>query len=280
VRVCHSATRPERPDEASTRDDRVPDHGGGPGYDHRNREGALIVGVLQRFERKLEGLVEGGFARVFRSHVQPVEIAASLQREASDKRAIVGAGRVFVPNEYTVELGKADSERLLEYEAPLRKELASMVEEHAVEQGWSFAGRVGVRFETSDELDTGVFRVRSKVASADDGLPKRPVAADSAASRPRLVLKTASGERVVPLEAQTTVLGRGAEADIRLSDTGVSRLHAEVRLEGEVATVADRGSTNGTSVNGRRVSTAVLHDGDVLELGASTLVFRSPEAER
>jgi hypothetical protein len=241
------------------------------------REGAHIVGVLQRFERKLEGLVEGGFARVFRSHVQPVEIAAALQREASDKRAIVGAGRVFVPNEYAVELGPADAERLLPYDKPLAKELAAMVEEHAREQGWSFAGRVAVRLETVEDIDTGVFRVRSKVASADDGLPRRPVAADRVATRPRLVLSTDAGERVVPLDAQVTVIGRGAEVDVRLSDTGVSRVHAEVRLEGDAVTLADRGSTNGTLVNGRRVSTTVLRDGDVVEIGASRLVFRAPE---
>lgn len=237
------------------------------------------MGVLQRFERKLEGLVEGGFARVFRSHVQPVEIAAALQREAADKRAIVGAGRVFVPNEYVVELGSSDGERLLQYEAPLRRELAAMVEEHAAEQGWSFPGRVAVRFETVEGLDTGVFRVRSKVASDDDALPKRPVVAERAARRPRLVLTTETGERAVPLDAQVTVLGRGAAADVRLSDTGVSRIHAEVRLEGAVATLADRGSTNGTILNGRRVSTAVLTDGDVIEVGASRLVFRTPDEE-
>jgi hypothetical protein len=234
------------------------------------------VGVLQRFERKLEGLVEGGFARVFRAHVQPVEIAAALQREAADKRAVVAAGRVFVPNEYVVELGRADSDRLLPYDAPLRRELAAMVEEHAVEQGWSFAGRVAVRFETVDDLDTGVFRVRSKVVSSDDALPRRPVAAQDVARRHRLVLTTGEGERVVPLEAQVTVLGRGAEADVRLSDTGVSRIHAEVRLEGDAVTVADRGSTNGTVVNGRRVRTAVLSDGDVVEIGGTSLVYRAP----
>ncbi len=237
------------------------------------------MGVLQRFERKLEGLVEGGFARVFRAQVEPVEIAAALQREASDKRAILAAGRVFVPNEYVVELGQGDSDRLMPYDKALCRELASMVEEHAVEQGWSFAGRVVVRLETVDDVDTGVFRVRSKVASPDDALPKRPVAADRVASRPRLVLRTDTGERVVPLDAQVTVLGRGAEADVRLSDTGVSRVHAEVRIEGSAVTVTDRGSTNGTLVNGRRVSSAVLHDGDVLELGASSLVFRTPDGE-
>lgn len=237
------------------------------------------MGVLQRFERKLEGLVEGGFARVFRSHVQPVEVAAALQREAGDKRQILGPGSVFVPNEYVVELGPADAERIGQYDAPLRKELAAMVEEHAVDQGWSFVGRVAVRFETVDDLDTGVFRVRSRALAASDGLSARPVPAERAASRPRLVLQTADGERNVTLDARVTVLGRGADADVRLSDTGVSRIHAEVQLEGDTVTVVDRGSTNGTTVNGRRISTAVLHDGDVVELGGSRLVFREPDGE-
>ena len=235
------------------------------------------MGVLQRFERKLEGLVEGGFARVFRSHVQPVEVAAALQREAADKRQVVGRGSVLVPNQYVVELGPADAERLLEYDAPLRKELAAMVEEHAHEQGWSFVGRVGVRFETVDDLSTGVFRVRSHALAGDDGLSARPVPAERAAGRPRIVLGTVEGERSVPLDARVTVLGRGADADVRLSDTGVSRRHAELRLEGEQVTVVDLQSTNGTVVNGRKVSSAVLHDGDVLELGGSRLVFREPQ---
>jgi hypothetical protein len=235
--------------------------------------------VLQRFERKLEGLVEGGFARVFRSHVQPVEIAAALQREAADKRAVVGANSVLVPNEYVVELGPADTERIGQYDAALRRELAAMVEEHATEQGWSFVGRVGVQFETLENLDTGVFRVRSRAVASSDGLSARPVPAERAATRPRLVLSTSSGERVVPLDARVTVLGRGAEADVRLSDSGVSRLHAEVRVEPGSVVLADRGSTNGTKVNGRLVTEVALSDGDVLELGGSRLVFREPERE-
>lgn len=235
------------------------------------------MGVLQRFERKLEGLVEGGFARVFRSHVQPVEIAAALQREAANKRAVVGANSVLVPNEYVVELGQADTERIGQYDLALRRELASMVEEHATEQGWSFVGRVGVQFETVETLDTGVFRVRSRAVATHDGLAPRPVPAERAATRPRLVLSTADGERTVPLDARVTVLGRGAEADVQLSDTGVSRLHAEVRVEPGSYVVVDRGSTNGTRVNGRPVSTALLTDGDVIELGGSRLVFREPD---
>ena len=72
-----------------------------------------------------------------------------------------------------------------------------------------------------------------------------------------------------------TVVGRGADADLQLSDTGVSRAHAELRLEGGTVRVVDLQSTNGTLLNGRRVRIATLSDGDRLDLGATTLVYRS-----
>ena len=231
------------------------------------------MGVLQRFERRLEGLVEGAFARVFGGVVQPVEVAAALQREAADKKAIVGAGRVLVPNAYVVELGEHDFTRMTEYDEPLRAELASMVREHAQEQGWSFVGKVRVAFEKVDELDTGVFRVRSTVAA---DAAARDEHHTTGVGRPRLLLPAVGEDRarVVLLTGPVTVIGRGAEADLRLHDTGVSRAHAEVRLEGDVASVVDLRSTNGTLVNGRRVGAAVLQDGDRIEVGATPIVFK------
>jgi hypothetical protein len=238
------------------------------------------VGVLQRFERRLEGFVEGAFARVFGGVVQPVEVAAALQREAADKKAVVGQGRVLVPNDYVVELGRADAERLSEYDAALRKELAAMVDEHAAEQGWSFVGPVAVRFETVESLDTGVFRVRSSVVAAPDWSPapgETPTGAvrtSRASGRPELVL-TGPIDKVIPLLKEVTVIGRGADADLRLADTGVSRAHAELALAGDTAVLTDLRSTNGTSVNGDPITRATLADGDRIRVGGTTLVFRS-----
>jgi hypothetical protein len=229
--------------------------------------------VLQRFERRLEGLVEGAFARVFGGVVQPVEVAAALQREAADKKAIVGAGRVLVPNSYVVELGEVDHTRMTEYDEPLRAELASMVREHAEEQGWSFVGKVRVTLEKVDDLDTGVFRVRSAVS------PDAPMAREHATTgvgRPRLVLPATvdSTERVVLLTKPVTVVGRGVDADVRLHDTGVSRAHMELRLEGGAVRLADLRSTNGTLLNGQPVRSAVLSDGDRIEVGATPMVYK------
>ena len=232
------------------------------------------MGVLQRFERRLEGLVQGAFARAFGGWVEPVEVAAALTREAEDKKAIVAAGRVLVPNHYVVELGRSDADRLREYDEPLRAELASMVSEAAQERGWSFVGPVQVSFEEVDHLATGAFQVRSAVM-AGAGSDAPPAGGDS--TGPHLL----DGARTIEL-GPTAVLGRGGEADIQLPDTGVSRKHAELRRvpgdgsdDGERVELHDLGSTNGTRVNGRRVDAVTLTDGDRIQVGSTELVYRS-----
>src|SRR5262249_56851351 len=103
-------------------------------------EEVAFVGVMDRFERRLDRLVSGAFARAFKAEVQPVEVAAALQRECDDRAAIVTRGRAMVPNDFTVQLGPHDHERLAMYEEPLGNELAAMVREHARAQGAPFVG--------------------------------------------------------------------------------------------------------------------------------------------
>lgn len=234
------------------------------------------MGVLQRFERRLEGLVEGAFARAFGGAVQPVELAAALQREAQDKKAIVGHGRVLVPNSYVVRLSPPDADRLQEFGDALTAELATVLTEHAAEQGWSFVGPVAVALDRSEQTAPGVFTVSSSVKAEQHVSARVPAqGATTSPGRPRLVVVgSGGGERTVVLTEAVTVLGRGQEADVQVADTGVSRRHAEVRLEPGGASVVDLQSTNGTRVNGRRVGAARLRDGDRVDLGATSLVYR------
>jgi len=231
------------------------------------------MGVLQRFERRLEGLVEGTFAKVFRGGVEPVEVAKALQREAADKKAI-SATRTLVPNEFVVELGTTDHGKLSPYALPLGKELAEMVREHAAEREWEFVGPVTVRLEEHDDVDTGTFRVRSAVT---EGTPDpKPELPSRGAPRLRVAQGTASAKQK-ELTTDVTVIGRGSTADLRLDDTGVSRQHAEVRREGDDVVLVDLGSTNGTSVNGRHVERVRLTPGDRIELGHCVLVYERDE---
>ncbi|MCA1722009.1 MAG: FHA domain-containing protein [Actinobacteria bacterium] len=128
-----------------------------------------------------------------------------------------------------------------------------------------------MRFEGVDDLKTGIFRVRSAVAAGT-----RPATPPATGSAPRLEIASGTETgRVLAVRKPVIVLGRGTEADVRLTDTGVSRSHAELHLDPAGAvTIVDRHSTNGTTVNGRKVDSALLHDGDRIGLGASVLVFR------
>jgi hypothetical protein len=132
------------------------------------------VGVLQRFERRLEGLVNGAFAKAFKSEVQPVEIASALQRECDDRAAVVSRGRTMVPNDFTVELGDHDYDRLTTYAAPLSAELADLVQEHGRDQRYMFVGPVEVKFERAPDLATGMFRIRSQALAGVVQMPGGP----------------------------------------------------------------------------------------------------------
>jgi hypothetical protein len=143
------------------------------------------VGVLQRFERRLEGLVNGAFAKAFKSEVQPVEIASALQRECDDRAAPVSQGRVMVPNDFTVELGAHDYERLATYAGPLSAELAELLQEHGREQRYMFVGPVEVKFERVQDLSTGMFRIRSQALAGVVQAPGYPPQAPGYGARSR-----------------------------------------------------------------------------------------------
>jgi hypothetical protein len=273
------------------------------------------VGVLQRFERRLEGMVGLAFARIFKGKVHPAEIAKALQREADEQRSVVGEGRVLAPNVYVVRLGDTDFGHLGQWSDQLASELADMVSEHINDEGYQIFDKVTVRLERDGDLPTGVFEVSSHVAdptarpsarddlavagpglgvpplSGHHALPPLPplrgrVATDTGKASPPIMGRAGSRPVVThvlvvdgpgtrhELSTGRNVIGRGTEADIRLPDTGVSRKHVDVVLEGATATAEDLGSTNGTLVNGRRISRQALADGDVIRIGHSVLVYR------
>jgi len=246
------------------------------------------VGVLQRFEHRLEGMVEGAFARAFRSELQPVEVASAVQREMDDRAAIVAQGRTLVPNDFVVELAESDYDRLEVYADSLGIELSTLAREYAREQGYSFVGPVRMRFEGVPELTTGMFRIRSGVirgTTVENGEIRQPASdlpqpPGGLSGSPRLLVSGPDQgpdgglQRTYELVAPLTILGRGTDCDLRLVDPGVSRHHAELRVEDREVVLVDLGSTNGTFVNGQPVRRVCLTDGTRVTLGRTTLVFR------
>ena len=231
------------------------------------------VGALHRFEQRLEQMVTGAFARAFRSAVQPMEIAAALQREVDNSAQILSRDRRLAPNNFMIDLSGPDFDRLSTYGDTLSRELASMLHEHAQEQHYMFAGPISMNFTRSDDLTTGRFRVRSEASAAVTPPPGAAQMSDTMISRAPLFLEI-NGTRH-PLEAPGLTVGRGTNADLRIDDPGVSRRHVEFRVAAGNGTpsvsVVDLGSTNGTLVNGQRIQHAALDNGSVVQIGSTRI---------
>ena len=265
------------------------------------------MGVLQEFERRLEGAVEGFFARAFRSGVQPVELAKSVQRYAEDNQHVTADG-VVVPNVYRLAVGPKDHERLEGFGSSLPRELAEVVVRTADERGWRLRGPARVRIELDDDIKLGRFRLAGRVEAVEPhanratqgapggAAPAAPAGAYAARSAPapatqppddraeidrtqvvgavpkaqfELVVRAggSAAGQRVPLHGSRITAGRMRSCDLTIDDSTVSREHAAFVRRSDSWWVVDLGSTNGTRVNGRQAAEHPLGPGDRVELG-------------
>ncbi|WP_370325915.1 FhaA domain-containing protein [Euzebya sp.] len=260
------------------------------------------MSILRDFEKRLEGAVEGFFARAFRSGLQPVELAKAIQRYEADYQH-VGVDAVYVPNVYRFTLSQSDIERFSGFTRSLQRELADVARRTADEKGWRTQGPIRIEFERSDDIRVGTFELRGKSEAPGTGAPSssrqgpppmpaspptaqpapRPPAAEPAVSTAapagpaaRPVLRAVDGAdagKVFPVEHSQVVLGRLPECDITLTGAGVSRRHAKLQQEGDRWTITDLGSTNGVRVNAQPVQVSEVKPGDRLEVGDVTFTF-------
>jgi hypothetical protein len=261
--------------------------------------GRSDVGVFDRFERRIEGAVNGVFARAFKGDVQPVEIAARLQRELDSEAKLLSRDRRLVPNEFVVRLSRHDYDRLAPYGKTLMNELLPELKQHAQDMGYVFNGPIMIHLELDDSLPTGRFDVSSSaVEGGPEPMPTAPAPSSGRAqsSRPgpsspatpyatpvsqlrnRMVLEV-NGMRH-PLKPPGLIIGRGTDADLRINDPGISRRHAQLRV-GSVGGVLeleiiDLGSTNGIVVDGRRVQRAPIGEGSRIEIGSTRMLVHTP----
>lgn len=240
------------------------------------------MGILNDFERRLEGLVEGVFGKVFRTGVHPVELARRILREMDTNRT-VGVHEVWVPNRFVFRLAPSDRDRFQGTEKALKRELEQVVRDNAAERGWGLVGPAEVVFETDPSLNQGTYGTEAALVegptggtpaqakSQTPGPSDTPRAADAATLT---VIDRGKKGSTFDLTKDRVVIGRLPESDVTVPDPGVSRRHAEIRRQNGDYLLVDLGSTNGTMVNQSRVGEQVLEEGDRITIGRTVLEFR------
>jgi hypothetical protein len=256
------------------------------------------MGVARGIEKRLESLVEGFFTRVFRSGLQPVEVGRRILRDMAEGKT-VSVNKIYAPNEFHVVMGEDDYGRFSQMESGLAKEFSELVIESAKENRWNLMGIPNIVFEVDESMGKGQFRVESSLSSSDDRGRRvsthEPQSDDPGATRAvsvdtahRLGLASSGAELVVLDDKGTpkerisitrapVVIGRMSTSDVVLSDSNVSRRHAELRRDGDRWILKDLGSTNGTLVNGKLAREHTIKDGDRIAFGTSELLFKAED---
>lgn len=236
------------------------------------------MSALSRFEQFMEQLVEGSVARLFRSPVQPVEIARRLER-AMESHQTISVRRVIVPSFYRAYLNPQDFAAFEPVRPQIEQEMAAYLSELAQERGFAMLEHPRVALAEDAAVPKRTIQVVAEMTNGQGAETTQvipPAAAPPAARKNHalLLLQTPEGPRAIPLESTAIAIGRGLNNDVILEDSRVSRHHAQLRYRQRRFWITDLGSTNGTFVNGARVSETALRDGDTISLGGLELTFR------
>jgi hypothetical protein len=259
-----------------------------------------MAGPLAAVERFFERIFERPPARLFAPHLEREYLQRQLLRTVEADRVVRGR-RTYVPTSYRVRLNPAN---LLELQAQstLTSELAEALRGYALSRGYVLANRPLITLERHDEIEPGEVAViseavalppprvdgRRRLSAPASGVNAAPPNGEAASIDPG---HTAAFEAPRPNTPRATIavhvpgrspwrvgissgrlrVGRARDNDLVLPDDRVSRHHGQISVRFGTLVYADLGSTNGSFVNGSRVTEIALGPTDVLQLGGSSL---------
>ncbi len=218
------------------------------------------MGIARKLEQRLEQMVDGLSAAIFRGSVGPLELAGRLVRQA-DLQVTDGDHGPSIPNSFTVRINPKDIDEREDL-AQLRDLLERALEHEAMERGWRTDGPI----TTEVLIDTAVPTGSVGCDAISQPGPREPWGQ----------LIDVAGQTVHPLTDNRVSIGRSSRADIVLAPAEVSRMHAMITRRSGGYWVLDLESSNGTALNGERVAStpAALRPGDQLQLGPASFIFR------
>jgi pSer/pThr/pTyr-binding forkhead associated (FHA) protein len=234
------------------------------------------MSVFGLIEKGLQAAVDWVFRRG--GVVEIPEITQRLEKELDREAQLLSRDRWVVPNDFHVQLSKADYARLFPLSRTMNEEITKELREYATERSYSFPGPITIAYEERPEIPTGRFKLTSRsLAGVTD--PAAGRATPGQPAQPGELVLEVNGIRH-PLVPGSFVIGRGHEANVTISDPGMSRNHAEIVVnatdEGRTIHIVDLESRNGVYVNDQRVPEAELHEGDHITLGSTQLLVRAP----
>lgn len=218
--------------------------------------------------------------RARKGGIRPISIGRALLAQLDSQFADLGHTGALAPN-YIITLHPDDAAELSTFETALLDELHQAVIHHAAIEGYTLTGDVEIRLAIDISVKRGTCQVAPMTGPTPQTAPPvdRPdrnvESAVATATAPAAAIVLGSGERI-SLTGDFATVGRQSDCHIVIDDHNVSRIHAEIRRTASGWIVTDRGSTNGTKVNGEKVITGrLLVNCDTIAFGSTSVRFEN-----
>ena len=209
---------------------------------------------------RLERLVDGLSAALFRGRMHPVDLANRLIRYV-DLSIEEGPAGPEIANRYRVLVNPDEIDQTVDL-GRLGAELANAVGATAAENGWRTGGTIEVRIEVDPKVTSGSIKCLASTVPGQPTTWAHLIAADGAEAH--------------ELQDNRLIVGRAADADVQIVHPRVSRHHALLIREAGSVWIADLGSANGTRVDEVAVgaSPVEIRPGSAVSLGPATFSLR------
>lgn len=220
----------------------------------RHIQEASSVGFLDRAEQSIEAAVGSLFARLSNAELQPVEITQAIRNAMDVAANKAHDDRVLVPHRFLILVNPAELPKIT---PQILQAIKAEVARHAVQRSYRLTGEIDLSISSDSKVARGDVKVGA--AAINDLVTWKPVLSFDGQTH--------------ELKIGTTSVGRDDEADIKVEDRGLSRVHFEIAFDGQIAAIRDLQSTNGTFVDGSKVSELVLRSGSTVSAGRTEFTF-------
>lgn len=249
------------------------------------------MGLLDKFERSMERLLEGSSGSLFRQKLQPAQIGKRLEKAMIDRQQI-SMGSKIVPNAFRVGLNPKDFDEIEGYASGLSRQMENWLSSVAASRNFTLLDRISV--ELHEDVSAAIRNPTIAARVSDQRQPSRPalerrqrhVSRDPIPAQATRAFEVQGRSHTwdQPFELHITsgslygqsfalpdgvsTIGRSPDNSIQLDSPDVSRKHARIERHGDHLRVYDLNSTNRTRINGEAIHISDIESGDELRFGS------------
>ena len=222
-----------------------------------------MTDILKKIENNLGKIVEGIFDHTFNAPLHPVEIAKKITATIDNNITIDGSKKIAA-NHITVVMPEDVYDRIIKNAPEIIDQLKLYVRTHVDNQKYSLFGTLHIEITQGARLLVSAENVADKINLHSEG---------AVAKKPESLIITDlenKTESHIDLTEEITI-GRSLDSAIVISNPAASRNHADIREIDGYYVLRDLNSSNGTMLNGKKITASRLKAGDEIMVAKTTI---------